>query len=233
VRKISLLKKGTISPIKPALLDPTLVLYLPFSEGYGTTAKDRSRYRDDGTIYGASWVDGKIGKALNFDGVDDFVESPHNSIYTFTTEPFSVAFWAYLISFVEEYGRPINKGEYLVDGWYVTFHGAGFNNIYFVDGQSGQIFITLPNTVPIGVWTHWTFTRDGSVPKWYKNGYELALDPAGSTVYIDSLASTKTLRFGLGPTSNQKFNGILDEVRIYNRALTAQEILNLYNASVV
>jgi prepilin-type N-terminal cleavage/methylation domain-containing protein len=61
----------TLSPFN----DNGLVLYLPFEEGSGTSTRDLSGHNNDGTLYnGPTWVEGKLGKALSFDGVDDYVD---------------------------------------------------------------------------------------------------------------------------------------------------------------
>lgn len=68
------------------------VLVLRFDEGSGTIAKDESGYGNDGTIYGATWIDGISGKALAFDGVDDYVEIPDDGSLYFND--FTFTFWA-------------------------------------------------------------------------------------------------------------------------------------------
>jgi hypothetical protein len=69
------------------------VLVMHFDEGSGTIAKDDSGYGNDGTIYGAKWVDGKYGKALSFDGVDDYLEVPDSDILDSGTSDFSISLW--------------------------------------------------------------------------------------------------------------------------------------------
>ena len=72
--------------------DEGLVAEWHFDEGSGSVVKDISGNGNNGTIYGATWVDGKFGKALSFDGMDDYVEitygslSPIGSLSYFTTE---------------------------------------------------------------------------------------------------------------------------------------------------
>ena len=58
--------------------DPTLVGWWWFDDGVGTTAADSSGYKNNGTLTnGPMWVAGKFGKAMQFDGVDDYVTVPH------------------------------------------------------------------------------------------------------------------------------------------------------------
>ncbi|MHC4113414.1 MAG: hypothetical protein ACYSUY_20265, partial [Planctomycetota bacterium] len=67
--------------------DPSLVGWWRFDEGSGTTAYDTSDYGNDGTLQnGPLWVNGYLATALQFDGVDDFVDVPHAAILTVDTE---------------------------------------------------------------------------------------------------------------------------------------------------
>ena len=67
--------------------DDTLILYLSFDDGAGTTAGDLSQYGNDGELNGdAQWADGKFGKALKFNGTSDWVEVPHADILTVDTD---------------------------------------------------------------------------------------------------------------------------------------------------
>ena len=80
------------------------VLYFPFLEGSGTTLKDHSGYDNNGTIYGATWVSGKFGYALSFDGVNDYVEIPHST--SLDLNVLSVVTW-FKSTYSGEWFRPI------------------------------------------------------------------------------------------------------------------------------
>ncbi len=67
------------------------VLVLHFDEGSGTVAKDESGHGNDGTVYGATWVEGKYGKALSFDGMNDYVDVGNPSFLSNTAG--SISFW--------------------------------------------------------------------------------------------------------------------------------------------
>ncbi|MHA1362065.1 MAG: hypothetical protein ACTSP1_05905 [Candidatus Freyarchaeota archaeon] len=75
------------------------ILYFDFDEGTGSTAYDKSGKSNDGTIYGATWVDGRFGEALEFDGKDDYLAAPN----VITAKPLSFEAWVKLIS-VEKSG---------------------------------------------------------------------------------------------------------------------------------
>ena len=85
-----------------------------FDEGKGETAKDSSGHGHDGVLDGPSWVDGKFGKALNYDATDDFVEIPHED--GLSLQAYTIAAWVKI--------RP-RPGE-----WQAIVHkqGPGGNN---------------------------------------------------------------------------------------------------------
>src|SRR5208337_5675022 len=72
---------------------PGLVGWWRFDEGSGTIAGDSSGNGNNGTIYGATWVTGKYGDALSFDGASNYVSIPYNPIFNFGTGSFSVGVW--------------------------------------------------------------------------------------------------------------------------------------------
>ena len=83
---------GLASPaIAQAVSDAVLIMH--FDEGSGTIAKDESGHGNDGTIHGATWTTGISGKALNFDGVDDYVRIPDSASMD-VTEEVTVEVWA-------------------------------------------------------------------------------------------------------------------------------------------
>jgi len=65
-----------------ALRDDSCVLYLPMNEGAGSVVYDHSRYGNNGQIIGANWTQGKFGKALSFDGIDDYCYDEATEVLT-------------------------------------------------------------------------------------------------------------------------------------------------------
>src|SRR4030095_2439569 len=79
---------------------------------------------------------------------------------------------------------------------------------------------TGPTASPVGNWTHVALTYDGAALRLYVNGTVVATQAAAGTVE----ANTKPLRIGGNVPYGEFFQGIIDEVRVYNRALSAAEI---------
>jgi hypothetical protein len=201
-----------------------------FDEGSGTTANDSSGYGNDGTITGATYAgsaNAMFGDALSFDGTNGYVRVGHHNEIN-PTSAITVECWAKLNSVnpgpvlvrkLDTYSLQVTRleGESKLEGW-VKISG----NWKGVRGVSGGVIIQT-NT-----WYHFAFTYDGTELKIYVNGQ---LDRFASvTGSIDF--TTKPLDIGrCGPEDGSGdgwyTNGTIDEVRIWNTALTADQ-LNFY-----
>jgi hypothetical protein len=195
-----------------------IVAYWPFDEGNGKDAKDASGSGNDGTISGAKWVDGKFGKALEFDG--NFVLVPNDDSYNFTKEQsFSIVLW---INYKA-------KGDW--QGVLQKFNGGypfkvevnPSNELYFaLWDQTNNPGASVGNVS--GSWHHAAFVRDRSKKKLYSY-----LDGALKETKDDTIAgvteNTADLYIGARkPGTTILFYGILDEIAIYDRILSEVEI---------
>jgi len=205
-----------------------LVGYWKFSEGNGTLARDISGNENNGTlINGPTWVAGKYGSGLQFDGMNDYVYILDVDILDLGTSNFTIGFWMNPLSWGDGKSRGIvSKKTNDASNGYVIYNDGSQPNKLNIRINNQNNFFSLSD-VDIGVWQHWVFVRNGSMGKWYKNGM---LDKTG-TVSLDSPASTESLQIGHSQTWNGYFNGTIDEVKIYNRSLSADEILALYQNS--
>ncbi len=190
---------------------------------------DYSSFGNHGTVYGASSTKGYLGNALSFDGVGNSVESTTEYIYDTSLESYTIMAWIKLRS---------TKGH-LWNG----IAGIGMENIgLMIDCTDGNQIgawangnqgarVTVENLV--GEW-HFVvavFTKnDTFVPaKLYLDGQYV-----GESVIDRSTPASGKGAFAISKTYslyNTSFDGLIDEVRIFNRALTAQEISWLYNNS--
>jgi len=206
-----------------AILDPHpgLVGWWRFDEGSGTVAEDSSGYGNHGTIYGATSVDGKYGKALSFDGVDDYVMVPPP--FSDVKQNFTWSMWVNLT----EVGTHRGLMEFLLGSYRVrTNYQAA--SVSIVEALTPQTYTAGVNGAPfvLDAWIHWTVVFDYTnlEVRTYKNGAFFASGSIDKAKW-DSLGATTNLRIGTGYyCSNWK--GEIDEVRIYNRALSAAEIEN-------
>lgn len=208
------------------LLTNGLVGWWQFNEGEGTIASDSSVYSNDGDIVGASWVDGKYGKAINLNGSTDFVE---------VSDDVSLHLSEITISVWIKRGR-INTEEMICskyDGnyneWYLYILSNNRFGLLIGDGSDNSVAYSVSPTYDLdetGVWYHLVGTFDGTNLKLYLNG----VDVTDGSVTQDSLNNyTNVIRIGKASWyDGLHFDGIIDEVRIYDHALTPDEILQEY-----
>ncbi|MCQ6254750.1 DUF2341 domain-containing protein [Methanocaldococcus sp.] len=205
------------------------VAYWSFDEeeGEGTVAHDETGNGNDGTIYGATWTTGKYGYALQFDEVDDYVEIPYSETLNVT---YSVTYCAWV--------RPQSNATWQnVVGQIGTDNGIFFYNDRFLgslwffnpDGTVGRDFIWDNQSRDYNKWYFVALTYDSSqhVIKLYVNGNLVR------EVYETRPPLDHTTDFYIGSYGARSFfNGTIDDVRIYNRALSEEEIKALYQTEL-
>ena len=204
-----------------------LVAHYTFDEGSGTTAGD-SAGSNTGTLVppaggGPTWTTGKIGGGLGFDGVDDYVSI--GSTPTPGSE-MSVSTWVYKSAD----GILVYRGS---SACCLSYHlkitsGKARFAIVTTSGSNPDIEIISNASIPDNTWTlvTATYSSSNSNLSLYING---TFDTSGSytgTIYN----SVVTMNIGARNTPSSFLTGTLDDVRIYSRALTASEILQLYSA---
>lgn len=211
-----------------------LILYLPFDEGSGDTVEDLSDTGLDGTVLGnVDWVEGVKGKAINLDGETAYVNLPASDVLHEAGEQVSFALWFNATEVPQnvawgELGTLIGRGN---NGDFTLFVLDGcVKAMCFTDGGA---WLELPTGAQQGVcvpelaveadrWYHVVFTYADPIGKLYLDG-ELAVEaegPGGAIRY----AGDDWTQFGALRGKQQFFNGAIDEIRIYNRALTPEEI---------
>jgi len=219
-----------------------LVGYWNFNERNGTTAADNSGYGNDGTLYNGStscgnppttgaecpqWIDGKYGKALSFDGSNDYVNITNST--SLNPSKISIELWVKPNS-LQNLKGVISKGESGNNRWYVEINNTQYN--WFVNDEGTWYAVGTSLTITNDVWKHLVFTYNGSVMKAYLNGTDVSQSPSYGS-YSSSLPSLPTVSGNLYISSVGAagyFNGTIDEVRIYPRALIAEEVKENYNA---
>ena len=135
--------------------DPSLVMYLPFSEGSGTTAADSSTNENHAWV-NASWVNGTTDYALRFDGLGQSAKSNYTT--GFSSDKFTLAFWG----MVEYVGS--NQGAFVEGSSFYVRSLAGGDIRFGVNGGSSYD-VTISNKT----WVHFTMRYDGSDLSIYQN----------------------------------------------------------------
>lgn len=209
-----------------ALLWPTPIAYWSFREGGGAVADDEAG-SNPGRVYGAKWVDGPIGKALWFDGIDDYVDCGHAP--GLAPERMTVAFWMFMEGRTS-YQYILGEAESMFLERDYTFSTGGDGKLEFAFGESfyEQVALRSKEPVPLGQWVHVAATRGGATASLYLNGQ---LENSTAYLFVPT-SKDQSLRIGsIGlpePEWAGFFKGELDDVRIYDKALSAEEIQKLY-----
>ena len=199
-----------------------LVGYWKFDEGGGTTAHDSSGNGLDGTFNGdPQWVVGQMGGALEFDG-DDSVEIPHDPLLSITNE-ITVAAWTYMAANASGEMAIVSKGGWAANDlpYELTETVGGVTCWQFYD--DGGRDACAPDTPPVEEWHHIAGTYDGQVFKCYFDG-----SLADEWAYAGTMPeNTTSVTIGQRSNGGTFYNGILDEVQIYDEALSENEILGV------
>ena len=214
------LHSSTTATIYPDCVDNDgLIAYWPLDEGTGSTAEDASAFGRTGTIYGATWTTGMVGTALQFDGVDDTVRVAHSPELAFTaSDSYTIAAWVKPSSLRGQWSGIVTKSRD-ARPWYGLWISRGNKWIY----GGGN----LPGGEAATGWHHLAAVQDAEAGqrRIYVNGI---LENIGTS--RDS-SGPGDLLFGSADSVNEFFAGAIDEVRIYDRALTDSQILALADAS--
>ena len=209
----------TVSNTGPSF-PPSIVAAYGFAEGSGTTTADRSGNGHTGTLGGAVWTAaGKLGSALAFDGTNDWLtvaDAPRLDLTTGATieawvRPTAVSNWR-TVALKE-------SASTLAYALYASASGGKPMAIVFTNGTQQKL--SGPTALPLNTWTHLAATYDGAQLRLYTNGVLRANKPVTGSIPN----SSGPLRVGgnnVWPT--EWFKGELDELRVYNQALSAAEI---------
>jgi hypothetical protein len=198
-----------------------------FDEGSGFVVKDLSGNENVGIINGATWVDGKFGKALKFDGIDDYVQLPYINI--FNQKPFTVMGWVWQNTIRTNQpffsvGDNVTKDRYL----HLLIRDGHPHFGFFEDDLTSSTLLTT-NT-----WYHLAFVWEGLPTNKqiiYINGKKDSEGITNGTLVINSGNSTGN-GIWIGRFINSYYDGIIDEVYIYDKPLKEEEIKNFYQKAM-
>jgi len=207
--------------------DPSLAGWWKLDEGFGNTANDSSIYGADGTLTGAPLrIDGRIRGALQFDGVDDYIECEAGESLNIT-DVITIALWVNTNdSGNGEINAYLMKGEFS----YGIRHTTS-NNIEFYIYSDGFHRVQVPVTEAFnGQWHHLAGTYDGLDMKLYIDGEIMATTQYNGAINRDINYPLNFGRNNQGDSNNQwLYEGMLDDIRIYNRVLSQQELQDMLN----
>ena len=174
---------------------------------------DSSSYGNHGTCSGTAYptvVPGKLGNAYEFDGIDDYIEIGAED----TPSPWTAAFWVKREDSSNSNAALLDSSDYSLKlEQYPDTNNVGFT-AYGVDDY------TFNYEAPIGAWTHLVFIGTSMETRLYVNG-----------ALTDTISGSISCPMAQVSSSSKPVKGTIDEVRVYNRALSASEVSGLANTS--
>ena len=214
---------GNVNAQEKIAEEKGLVGYWRFDEGKGNTAKDLSGRGNDGKIYGAQWVKGKYGTALKFDGIDDYVDCGKDIDFEGKNK-MTIVVWVYVSNPAEVTMHAIvqikNQAFLRIAGGIAKFYTNP------TDSSDGYTLVNSDQVLNNVGWYHIVGVYDGDAAagmqrKIYVNGVMKGQNVLTGNFFTDRSNSNLGYRHGA-----DYFSGIIGEVRIYDRALSAKEIKN-------
>ncbi len=219
---------GNIEQSKPGITvsvsyQPTsrtgLVAEYSFDDASGTTLTDTSGNHNNGTISGATWTSGLFSGALSFNGINSWVTVNNSASLNLTTamtleawiKPTSLADWSAVL--LKERTAGLDYALY-------ADNGAGQPPSGYVHVGGTDDAVVGPSAAAVGGWTNLAVTYDGSDLLLYVNGTLVSTETYGGNI----ITSSNPLRIGGDSIWGEYFNGLIDQVRIYNRPLNQGEI---------
>ena len=225
----------TKSTTAAVTVSPGLVGWWPLNERTGTVAYDISGEGNNGTWRGTlssptgtHYTTGEIGSAAGyFDGTDNSLTIGTQPIYDFTG-PFTISMW---VNPASSYAEALADREHSNNGYLFALYPSNPKLWLFAnDGQKASSVSGGDGgpAVGVGVWMLLTAVYDGTNMSVYVNGTLCSQAPA-----INPSANDGILAFGVSEHGGfGSFNGSLEDIRLYSRALSASEIYSLYNTDV-
>jgi hypothetical protein len=218
-----------------------LIAHYEFDEDGGVTAYD-SAGGYDGTVFGAVWTAGKIGGALQFDGVDEYVALPDNDPIWLPDHNFTISMWVYFErepGSIHEVILDLNRGasSHFADALGCIIHtgtpDAGRLRFAMTTTTSLKEHILSEDILIRNKWYHIAAIRDGTTQLVYLGGVlnSTATCSNDPIKFVGGYDDNK-INVGRYTTSagvpDYHFNGSIDDVRLYERALSNNEIAQIY-----
>jgi len=207
-------------------VDDSLVLWISGrGRGVGSKVFDLSGKGNHGTIYGATWKNTPLGHSvLSFDGVDDYVKVPNSPSLDITSEV-TIEAWIKANSWETTGGVGIGCFVWKMNTYGVVYETTKkVSGIFYRVGDDPLYIFPKSEVLNIKQWYYVVGVYDSRKAHTYVNGMLVNWANYQGTL----VSSSNPLYIGGFPTARH-FNGIIDEVRIYNRAFSAVEIRERFN----
>jgi hypothetical protein len=226
---LKIINGGVIQFDNVVVEDLKPIAHWKFDEGEGSIAYDSAGNNDGTLTNGPTWTASGINGSLIFDGADDYVEIANDEVFDIA-DKLSLSAWI----------RPNGFDSRILSKW-------RSGNLAYILGllPDGELFFAFSSdcswdsggngpdgwqvnsiqTVDIGTWSHCAAVHDESTIRVYVNGDETIRTSVSASICT---AGSEGVKIGIDGDGYGPFNGLIDEVRIYDRALSAEDVRQLY-----
>ncbi|MEO5894995.1 MAG: LamG-like jellyroll fold domain-containing protein [Vicinamibacterales bacterium] len=222
---------GTEGSGPPQLIDG-LVAHWPLNEGSGVTALDTSGAYGATLMDGATWTTGHLGSAVRLDGSAAYMAPSPLDVYG---SALTLAAWVNVGNYpANAEQRIISKATGTAEQehyWMLSQARSGKRNVLRFRLKAGGSTTTVTaatGDLPTKTWYHAAATYDGGTMRLYLDGVEVGNAPKAGAIDTNAVAP---VNIGRSPEGSNYLRGTIDDVRVYNRALTTGEITEVMNGT--
>jgi hypothetical protein len=196
--------------------------------GTGNAIYDLSGFGNTGTLANSPTFSQINGGSLGFNGTNSYITFGNK--FSFTTESFSFSFWVFVNTFTTNQANqgpiPFYKGNFNENGYYLQIQSDG--GMSFITNNGGnQNTSSIAGAIKLNIWHHVSVVRNGSSVRIYRDGIDVT-----STAATHQNPSASSRDFYLANYNNFILANIrISQFLLHNRALSAQEVLQNYNAT--
>ncbi len=213
--------------VSTGLFSQSPIAHYNFNTCYGAEIIDSSNGYD-GIRSGATWSEGYSGQGLKFDGVDDYVSIPDAAWNNFEDNDFTIAFWVKKLAATTTFDNNSGVNKWNSGGitgtneWALQIGKNGADTPQLVIESGSTTFAAVSqNEIALNSWQHLVGVRTGTEIKLYLNGVLESTTVVGSAIINNTNLPIYIARNGVDDNYS---NALFDNIKIYDRALSASEI---------
>lgn len=187
----------------------------------------------NGTLQGdTTYAPGEVGQAFSFDGDGDFIEIDEQANLDFGAGDFTIEAWVKFNSLATDqtlFGKHVLGASN--PAYFLEFNVPGSLRLMVFESVANKNDLSAPVTLVVGQWYHVAGVREGNTNRLYLNGSFIGSQISGSNVNTGTGGTARIGRHPHGDFGITRFvDGYIDELSLYNRALTDAEIAAIFNA---
>ena len=163
---------------------------------------------------------------FTFDGTNDYISAPNNASLELTGDLTAMVWFKIIALPGNDWVRVVGKGDISIRTFGFWYYSGSPNYFLYQRYGTNNLGVNISTTLQLNVWYHAAVVSNSSDHRMYINGVEIGNATVAPPFYL----SSSLLSLGYGEVHSYH-NGHISQVQMYNRGLTAQEVLQNYNAT--